>query len=320
MAIDNAEKRKSAIGPTYHYYNPGVTPNAGTDEEWRTQSGHGYSGFVGQPAAAISGTAAVGLTESQVVAGSQTIIITLTNDTWVTAGATFNAQRQNIIDGITSAQSEATGWNNEVRDNEVVGSVVRTSDTVVTITLSAAPAYDVTSDESITVTVPASALVTSASAVVATPALTVTADVEAVANAGGITKARKRAGPRRFLVEIDGQFFDADSVQAVQAQLEWVRKLAKESAETDATKEALKPESNVIRIAPPKVRVTENGKPAKNATITRDVQRTQRLVNRAYAKARQEVEEIRQLATRREARQRRIAKRKEEEAIVSLLL
>jgi len=133
----------------------------------------------GTAVAVITGTAAAGLTEAEVVAGGETIIITLTNDTWVAAGATFNAQRQNIIDGLDSAQSEATGWNAEVRDKEVVTAVVRTSDTVVTITLSAAAAYDVTADETITVTVPASALVTSVSALTATPTIGVTADVEA---------------------------------------------------------------------------------------------------------------------------------------------
>ena len=123
--------------------------------------------------AAVTGTAIASITESDIVTGGKTIIITLTNDTWVTAGATFDAQRQNIINGLDSAQSELTGWNAEVRDKEVVGSVVRTSNTVVTITLSASASYDITAQETITVTVPATALTTSASAVVATPTFTV---------------------------------------------------------------------------------------------------------------------------------------------------
>ena len=111
--------------------------------------------------------------EADIVAGGKTIILTLTDDTWVAAGATFDAQRQPILDGLTSAQTETTGWNNEVRDNEVVGAVVRTSDTVVTITWTAAASYDITANETIEVTIPAAALVTSASAVVATPTFTV---------------------------------------------------------------------------------------------------------------------------------------------------
>lgn len=126
--------------------------------------------------ASVSGTVATGLSESQVVTGGETIIITLTEDTWVAVGATFDAQRQNIINGITSAQAETTGWNNEVRDNEVVTSVVRTSDTVVTITLSASASYDITNNEVITVTVPNTALVTSTEDLVATPTFGVLSD------------------------------------------------------------------------------------------------------------------------------------------------
>ncbi len=123
--------------------------------------------------AAITGTATASITESDVVTGGKTIIITLTGDTWVASGATFNAQRQNIIDGLDSAQSEGTGWNAEVRDKEVVGAVIRTSDTVVTITLTAAASYDVTAQETITMTIPATALTTSGSAVIASPTFTV---------------------------------------------------------------------------------------------------------------------------------------------------
>ncbi len=125
--------------------------------------------------AAITGTAQPTQTEAEVVTGGKTIIITLTGDTWVAAGATFDAQRQAIINGIDSAQAEAFGWDAEVKAKEVVGAVVRTSDTICTVTLTAAAAYDVTATETITVTIPAAALVTSASAVVATPTFTVTA-------------------------------------------------------------------------------------------------------------------------------------------------
>ena len=128
--------------------------------------------------AAITGTI-FGATEADVVAGGKTIVITLTNDTWLAGGA-FDAQRQAIINGLNSAQAEATGWNAVVRDAESVSAVVRSSDTVVTITLSAAPTYDITAQETITVTVPASALVTSASAVVGTPTFGVTTVAPAV--------------------------------------------------------------------------------------------------------------------------------------------
>jgi hypothetical protein len=106
--------------------------------------------------AAITGTAVDSITEADVVTGGKTIIITLTGDTWETFDDTI---RQAIIDGLDSAQAEATGWNAEVRDKQLVAGVVRTSDTVCTITLDAQAAYDVTAQETITVTVPATALV-----------------------------------------------------------------------------------------------------------------------------------------------------------------
>lgn len=74
-----------------------------------------------------------------------------------TTVATFNDRRQAIIDHIVSAQSEANGWNAK-RPSIPVTAVVRTSSTVVTITLPAIASYDVTSDEHLTVTVPGEAL------------------------------------------------------------------------------------------------------------------------------------------------------------------
>ena len=123
--------------------------------------------------AAITGTATSTIDEADIVAGGDTIIITLTGDTWVTAGATFNAQRQNIINGLDAASSPTNGWNNEVRDNLAVTTVVRTSDTVVTITLSAQAGYDISSQETITVTIPNTALVTSTGDLTGSPTFTV---------------------------------------------------------------------------------------------------------------------------------------------------
>ena len=122
--------------------------------------------------AAITGTATASISETDVVAGGKTIIITLENDTWVAAGATFDAQRQPIIDGLDSAQSELTGWNAEVRDKQGVAGVVRTSATMVTITLDPQAAHNITAPETVTDTVPATALV-GGNALTASPTFTV---------------------------------------------------------------------------------------------------------------------------------------------------
>jgi hypothetical protein len=84
----------------------------------------------------------------------------------------FPDARAAVITGIDSAQSEAGGFDAKVKPNIPVANVVRTSDTVCTITLQAQGDYDITAQETITVTLPASAL-TSGGAIVATPTFTV---------------------------------------------------------------------------------------------------------------------------------------------------
>lgn len=123
----------------------------------------------------ITGTIGDGATESEIQDTGGTVVITLTNDTWVAAGATFDAQRQAIIDGLDSAQSEGTGWNATVRDALAVGAVARTSDTVVTITVPATAGYGITSNETVTVTIPAASLVTSSGDVTGANTFAITA-------------------------------------------------------------------------------------------------------------------------------------------------
>jgi len=172
--------------------------------------------------AAITGTIGNGATEQEVRDGDGTILVTLTNDTWVATGATFNAQRQAIIDGLDAATSPTTGWNNEVRDSIGVASVVRTSPTLATITLAASEVagYAITSTETITVTVPAAAL-TGGVAITATPTIAITAVTESAAITGtigdGATEQEVRDGGGTILVTLtntkwvaDGATFNAE--------------------------------------------------------------------------------------------------------------
>lgn len=155
----------------------------------------GNSGWVFSPpvpSIALTGTSAPTITEADVVTGGKTIILTVTNDTWVTTGATFDAQRQNIINGIDSAQAEATGWDAEVKAKQGVAGVVRTSDTVVTITLDAQAAYNITATETITATIPATALTGNAQ-VVASPTFTITSTASGPANLKTIMGVAKAA-------------------------------------------------------------------------------------------------------------------------------
>jgi hypothetical protein len=129
---------------------------------------------LGETAIALTGTI-IGANENDIVAGGKTIILTITTgDSWVAAGGTFDAQRQNIINGLDSAQAEANGWDAVVKATLGVAAVVRTSATVVTITLTAFATYNITASETITATVPATALTLNA-AVVAAPTFSVAA-------------------------------------------------------------------------------------------------------------------------------------------------
>ena len=124
--------------------------------------------------ALVTGTITASVTEADIVAGSKTLIITLSGDTWIAAGAgSFDLQRDEIIAGVTSAQNEAFGWNLVPKVLQSLGGVVRTSDTVVTITLDAFSTYNITAQETITVTVPATALVIGAASIIATPTFTI---------------------------------------------------------------------------------------------------------------------------------------------------
>lgn len=123
---------------------------------------------------ALTGTITSSAAQADIRAGGKTIILTLTGDTWVAAGATFDAQRANIIAGIDSAQAEALGWDATVKATQGVAGVVRTSGTVVTITLDAQATYTITAQETITATIPGSAL-TLGGAVVASPTFVVAA-------------------------------------------------------------------------------------------------------------------------------------------------
>ena len=131
---------------------------------------------IGIVAASVTGTAAVNpsIDGADIDAGGKTIVITLYNDTWVASGATFDAQRQNIIDGITSNKNEAAGWNAELALGRIlqIANVVRTSDTIVTITFVVDTVYLITERENIDVVIPSTAL-TSAAELTAKPVFSI---------------------------------------------------------------------------------------------------------------------------------------------------
>lgn len=176
---------------------PGFQPPGWQPPGWQPGGGEGETA-----SAVISGTAGSDFTENAIRDGGRTILIDLAGDTWESAG--FDAARQAIIDGITSAQSETLGWNNEVRDKEVVTAVVRTSATRITITLTASSLYEITASESITVTIPAAALVSSATPIVASPSLSALETQRGIASRRGRKPTTRKVSVRSAAYALAG--------------------------------------------------------------------------------------------------------------------
>ena len=119
--------------------------------------------------------------ENAIATENPAVFTLATTEAWVAntivirpAPSTFDSERQNIINGLDSAQAEGNGWDIVVAGGIPVGNVARTSDTVVTITLPALAGYSITATETITAKVPATGLVLSGSELTASPTFDVT--------------------------------------------------------------------------------------------------------------------------------------------------
>ena len=163
------------------------------------------------PAVAVTGTVQ-GATEEQIVAGGRTLILTLTADQWVPTVGADNAITDALIAGIDSSGSDPNGWDAKVKTTLAFGDVTRDSDTVVTMVLPAVADYVPTANETITVTVPATALV-GAAQLVATPTITVTNTATSVALTGtapNATEAEIVTGGKTIILTLTGDQWHTD--------------------------------------------------------------------------------------------------------------
>jgi len=212
--------------------------------------------------AAITGTMTPVGSEQEIRTGGETIVITLTNGTWNAAGSAFDNQRQAIINGIDSAQSEARGWDTLARGTFPVTNVVRTSSTVVTVTLSASVGYAVTAHETLTVTVPGAAH-SGGSNVVATPTFQIQSGLETLTITGtlggsGGVPSEIRAGGETITYTVSGA-----AVQASGASFDTTRQGVLDNIDSnladqngwDAVRSSL-PVTNVVRTSGTVVTVT----------------------------------------------------------------
>jgi hypothetical protein len=81
MAIDTAEKRRSAGGVIFLPLGPGVTPNVAKDVEWRQQSAWGYSGIaISPPPSPPLPTVTPAATVMGLAGASETLYYLIVND------------------------------------------------------------------------------------------------------------------------------------------------------------------------------------------------------------------------------------------------
>jgi len=143
-------------------YYLGTKYNTTGGSDYMTANMAEYGGTTRDPQLiVIHGDNSASIGDAQIIqSGGETIVLDLWGTHWVDAGATFDAQRQNIINGLTgSLGAGSTNWNTSVRDDMNVSEVVRTSDSRVTITLLPHVLYNPsTPTETISITIPGSAI------------------------------------------------------------------------------------------------------------------------------------------------------------------
>jgi hypothetical protein len=130
--------------------------------------------------AKLSGTAVSSATEAAIAAGGKTIVITLSNDIWAPDIATNSTKRNNLLGGLIATGADSDNWNNTTNgfihtlesDPTVV---VRTSDTVVTITLPAASGFAISGNITVNLNIQTSILTTASGSITASPAFTISA-------------------------------------------------------------------------------------------------------------------------------------------------
>ena len=125
-------------------FNIGVDPEAGSSVS-----------------AALTGTAITGgVLESEIQDGNETIIITLTGDTFVDSASSE--------DGIAAGMDGSASWDSEVTANTDNTDIALsgTGNNIATITLPAAASYAISANDTITITIPADSLTDSTTALV----------------------------------------------------------------------------------------------------------------------------------------------------------
>ncbi|WP_088189434.1 hypothetical protein [Desulfosporosinus sp. FKA] len=106
---------------------------------------------VNNQTATVSGTITTA-SESDIVTGGKTMVITLNNDIWAPDIVSNSAKLNSLIAGLTTTTDNLV-WQNDVVPALNSSNVVRTSDKVLTITLPSIANYTISQDQTINVTI-----------------------------------------------------------------------------------------------------------------------------------------------------------------------
>ncbi len=106
--------------------------------------------------AQLSGTAVPSIGEGDIVVGQKQLIITLTNGKFALDVASDADKRNAIFDGIKTSSSDTTMWDKVITALKAAGetAIIRNSSNKITITLPAVSDYNISMNETISVTVP----------------------------------------------------------------------------------------------------------------------------------------------------------------------
>lgn len=109
------------------------------------------------PQANFSGSLTTGATESKIASGGQQLIIKLVNRKWDPNVATYASKRVMLFGKLQASGLELSKWNNDVYNALIQAPdpstvIKRNDDQTVTITLPKVPTYDITADQTVTLT------------------------------------------------------------------------------------------------------------------------------------------------------------------------
>jgi hypothetical protein len=121
----------------------------------------------------LGGTVTGSLTENNMLRGGDNIQLTAVGATWLPAGSAFDNSRQSLLDGLTSSLTTVQGWNSRAKAQLSPANVVRSSNTVVTITLPAIDGYYILAPDNVTAVITGSILSDSGSNLIAAPTFSI---------------------------------------------------------------------------------------------------------------------------------------------------